>query len=153
MNWVFAIALGGALLAAGCGKSAEERASEERARAAAAAASAAQARIAAEKDLHAKLQEKIAATLIDPGSAQFRHVRSIPGVDAICGEINGKNRFGGYVGFRLFWAAPDQTLILNEPWMLHALARGYNDSWSYMLGGQERGPKTAECLTAVMKGG
>lgn len=46
--------------------------------------------------------------LKDPGSAQFRNVRVAqfgPG-KVVCGEINGKNSYGGYVGFRSFAASP-----------------------------------------------
>lgn len=41
-----------------------------------------------------------AALLLDPSSAQFRNVR-VSG-DAVCGEINGRNRMGAYVGFTRF---------------------------------------------------
>lgn len=41
--------------------------------------------------------------LIDPGSAQFRRLLH-PGSDTrmICGEVNARNRFGGYDGFKMF---------------------------------------------------
>ena len=44
----------------------------------------------------------------DPDSAKFRNVRegtfhlSCGDVDAICGEVNAKNRFGAYTGYKLF---------------------------------------------------
>lgn len=50
-----------------------------------------------------------AELLIDPSSALFRNVEAREGV--VCGEINGKNRMGAYVGFVRFlvdtssWAA------------------------------------------------
>jgi len=45
--------------------------------------------------------EKVAAyKLLDPDAAKFRDVRQIG--SAVCGEINGKNSFGAYVGFRKF---------------------------------------------------
>jgi hypothetical protein len=47
--------------------------------------------------------------LIDPSSAQFRNIRAADveltdgrTVRRVCGEINGKNQFGGYVGFEMF---------------------------------------------------
>lgn len=45
-----------------------------------------------------------AAGLRDPGSAQFRNLRSVTNANgtAVCGEINGKNAFGAYVGFQDF---------------------------------------------------
>lgn len=53
--------------------------------------------------------------LFDPKSAEFRGiVRSKLLSDVICGEINAKNRFGGYVGFMPFSASlksPDPALV------------------------------------------
>lgn len=45
-----------------------------------------------------------AASLRDPASAQFRNVKSVTNAEgtAVCGEINGKNAFGGYAGFQSF---------------------------------------------------
>ncbi|ATC26499.1 hypothetical protein [Caulobacter vibrioides] len=45
-----------------------------------------------------------AAGLRDPSSAQFRDVRARG--DVVCGEVNGKNGFGAYVGFRRFISVP-----------------------------------------------
>jgi len=67
-------------------------------------------------------EKLIADTLKDPGSAQFRngqcskgHWGSVPvlGMGAVFGwlqkgEVNGKNSYGGYVGFRAY-----QVLIKN----------------------------------------
>lgn len=44
----------------------------------------------------AKLERDIAATLKDPGSAQFGEIE-IRG-DIACGTVNAKNGFGGYTG-------------------------------------------------------
>jgi hypothetical protein len=38
--------------------------------------------------------------LKDPDSAQFRNVKEFTG--PVCGEVNSKNGFGGYVGFSKF---------------------------------------------------
>jgi hypothetical protein len=59
-------------------------------------------------------------TLIDPESIQVRNVRGpikfwskqnnrLAGYWLICGEVNAKNRFGGYVGFKpeVIWANPN----------------------------------------------
>lgn len=42
--------------------------------------------------------------LKDPLSAQFRKVRVVPygNGKVVCGEVNGKNSYGGYVGFKPF---------------------------------------------------
>jgi len=43
----------------------------------------------------------VADSLRDPSSAQFRNVRVVPfgQGSVICGEVNGKNAYGGYVAF------------------------------------------------------
>lgn len=48
----------------------------------------------------------VADSLRDPSSAQFRNVRVVPfgQGSVICGEVNGKNAYGGYVGFVPFAA-------------------------------------------------
>jgi len=46
--------------------------------------------------------EYIANTLNDPESAKFRNVRLVNGI-VICGEVNGKNLHGAYVGFTPFF--------------------------------------------------
>lgn len=47
-------------------------------------------------------ENAVAAQMRDPASVQFRDVRA--GRQTLCGEINAKNGFGGYVGFRRFIA-------------------------------------------------
>lgn len=51
-------------------------------------------------------KEAVAARLIDPKSAEFRslkvYLEDFRGV--LCGEVNGKNRYGGYTGFSYFVA-------------------------------------------------
>lgn len=42
----------------------------------------------------------VADTLKDPASAQFRNLKR--GKEVLCGEVNGKNSYGGYVGFKRF---------------------------------------------------
>jgi hypothetical protein len=42
----------------------------------------------------------VASQLRDPSNAEFRNV--MEGTFATCGEVNGKNAFGGYVGFKSF---------------------------------------------------
>ncbi len=52
-------------------------------------------------------KKSLADTLKDPSSAQFRNVRFVEYLDGvvICGEVNGKNSYGGYVGFKDFVAS------------------------------------------------
>jgi hypothetical protein len=51
-------------------------------------------------------EQIISAPLRDPGSAQFRnvayHPANGPWPAGVCGEVNAKNGFGGYVGFHRF---------------------------------------------------
>ena len=49
-------------------------------------------------------REAAAESLIDPTSALFQNVKVNERGDAVCGEINGKNRMGAYVGFTRFYA-------------------------------------------------
>lgn len=52
-------------------------------------------------------QSAVADTLRDPESTRFRAVRVVreaDGTDALCGELNGKNAYGGYVGYEPFYA-------------------------------------------------
>lgn len=49
--------------------------------------------------------EAVRAAMLDPESAQFRNVRVVAnrgGGKLVCGEVNSKNRLGGYVGFQPF---------------------------------------------------
>lgn len=55
-------------------------------------------------------EDQLKASLKDPESAQFRErfvsrVGEGPGM-ALCGEVNSRNSFGGYTGFRRFIAGP-----------------------------------------------
>jgi hypothetical protein len=56
-----------------------------------------------------KVKSVTAYRLKDPASAQFRNIRRIEQTrqdgsvtELICGEVNGKNSFGGYTGFTTF---------------------------------------------------
>lgn len=49
----------------------------------------------------------VRGSLKDPSSAQFQSVfvsRGTSGARILCGEVNAKNSFGGYVGFKRFYA-------------------------------------------------
>lgn len=45
-------------------------------------------------------ESAIREALADPDSAKFRNVKEISGI--VCGEVNAKNRLGGYVGYVRF---------------------------------------------------
>lgn len=51
--------------------------------------------------LESEAKKAVQDKLTDPQSAQFREVMTFRG-DTVCGEVNAKNQFGGYAGYRLF---------------------------------------------------
>lgn len=55
-----------------------------------------------------RYQQALVAELRDPESARFRNVYGVshgPGLPGICGEMNAKNAYGGYIGFAPFYGA------------------------------------------------
>lgn len=52
-----------------------------------------------------KIKSGVAKEMRDPSSVQIRNVYSITQADSeiFCGEVNGKNAFGAYVGFTPFY--------------------------------------------------
>lgn len=60
-----------------------------------------------EKRLERAANEALSATMIDPTSfltRELRWGRDDAGKKAVCGEVNGKNRMGAYIGFKPFIA-------------------------------------------------
>ncbi|UXC18532.1 putative periplasmic lipoprotein [Comamonas squillarum] len=64
-------------------------------------------------ELKASAQEAIARNLKDPAAAQFRNVRVMQFTNGrvVCGEVNGKNSYGAYVGFKRFAASNNSGTI------------------------------------------
>lgn len=64
-----------------------------------------------------RAKEVVARDLKDPSSAQFRNLRTstvLPGY--VCGEMNAKNSFGGYVGFiSFYYKDSDGKVLLLDP--------------------------------------
>lgn len=55
-------------------------------------------------------KDTVLATLKDPSSAQFRNIhKSLSG--STCGEVNTKNGFGGYIGYRLFQIVNGEVIM------------------------------------------
>lgn len=48
------------------------------------------------------IERAVREQLNDPASATFRHNPFRSGAKFYCGRVNAKNRFGGYVGYRIF---------------------------------------------------
>jgi len=94
-----------------------------------------------------RAKEALQAQLRDPKSAQFRSLRISTVITpegslikSVCGEINGKNSFGGYVGFRPFVYVVERKLSPKE------VARGqgwhpWEKSHAYIAGEEEVGTK------------
>lgn len=67
------------------------------------------------------MEEKVAAEMIDPSSVQFRNTYitksdlELLGPAILCGELNAKNSFGGYVGFKKFYYTSGVVNIAPDP--------------------------------------
>jgi hypothetical protein len=59
-----------------------------------------------------KAKSLVRSALSDPDSAQFRDLGVDTETGSICGRVNAKNKFGGYVGFKPFALLKDGTLHL-----------------------------------------
>lgn len=67
---------------------------------------------AAQSKFVEKAKSSVAEKMLDPSSVQFRNLTYVdsalrkegdPIRHVLCGEINAKNSFGGYIGFKLFF--------------------------------------------------
>ena len=60
-------------------------------------------------------KSSVADSLRDPPSAQFRGVRMVTYLHGkvVCGEVNGKNAYGGYVGYRPFVSGTSTSTIFD----------------------------------------
>lgn len=54
----------------------------------------------------ARGEDQVREALADPESATFRNLSYHAATKAVCGEVNAKNRMGGFVGFTRFYALP-----------------------------------------------
>lgn len=62
--------------------------------------------------LISEAKTEVEKDLRDPMSAQYRNVRVLPGqMTVVCGEVNAKNAYGGYVGFRRFLSTAEATIL------------------------------------------
>ena len=61
-----------------------------------------------------KAKQGVRAQMKDPASVQFRNVRGYNkgGMALLCGEVNAKNSFGAYTGFRRFIAGSKELVIV-----------------------------------------
>lgn len=65
-----------------------------------------------------QMQQSLRHPLYDPDSAQFRNLRLRSGWTAngalLCGEMNARNRLGGYSGFEKFAATSPWSHFINN---------------------------------------
>jgi hypothetical protein len=79
-----------------------------------------------------ELKPRLARTFKDPDSVQWQNVYVIKGADnnlGLCGEVNAKNSYGAYVGFKKFVAASNGEIVTDgrrKCTILGCLADDYN---------------------------
>lgn len=68
-------------------------------------------------DIIAAAKAMVERKLRDPSSAQYRDLHVVPthqGDQVVCGEVNGKNAYGGYVGFAPFAVLGDSVILASD---------------------------------------
>lgn len=75
----------------------------------------------------ATANKAIERELIDPGSVQYRNVKAYPG-GRVCGELNSKNRMGGYVGFKNFIYSQADSIVNIDATVTDTLSICNNES-------------------------
>jgi len=58
------------------------------------------------------LKSKVLERLTDPASAQFRKLKLLQDNKGLCGEVNAKNKLGGYAGFSAFAVDPNGKAVV-----------------------------------------
>ncbi|MFH1798004.1 MAG: hypothetical protein ABH844_01485 [Candidatus Omnitrophota bacterium] len=64
----------------------------------------------------AEAKMKVKSLLRDPNSAEFQNIRTVvnsKAEESVCGEVNARNAFGGYTGFRKFNASRGEVNIVD----------------------------------------
>jgi hypothetical protein len=71
----------------------------------------------------ATIKATVTRDFFDPAAAQFRNIRAADvtlknGVQArrVCGQVNGKSRMGGYVGFNYFGGTISNGAFAQDPY-------------------------------------
>ena len=70
--------------------------------------------------------------LKDPDSAKFRSVKVK--WDTVCGEVNAKNSYGGYAGYRRFYSIDGKDLHMEE-------SNFSEDQWAQFCGPNAKKPE------------
>jgi len=73
-------------------------------------------------------QEHIKKGMKDPDSAKFQNARLVDFDKGavVCGEVNAKNSYGGYVGYRPFVASPTLAMVTKVDGKYEALDAAFN---------------------------
>ncbi|WP_461344569.1 hypothetical protein [Brevundimonas sp. GN22] len=68
------------------------------------------------QNLIKEAKKDVASVMHDPSAAEFRNLRVVKtgSMSVVCGEVNGKNRYGAYVGFTRFMSSPKNLAPLIE---------------------------------------
>lgn len=77
----------------------------------------------ADEQMIEREQQAVRDLMADPAAAQFRKVSRCTDGPGIHGEVNGKNAFGGYVGFRPFVSIGGEVKIYDPADL--ASSKGY----------------------------
>lgn len=85
------------------------------------------------KVVEQKTQQVIRESLKDPDSAKFRNIYEV------CGEVNAKNSYGAYTGFKKFVINMQDKQIYMEPSSLHdENYDNFHNSWrTYCKSGEK----------------
>lgn len=73
-----------------------------------------------------EVKAAVAAKMFDPGSATFQALSERVSDIAYCGEVNAKNRMGGYLGYQKFFAIKSSSgdwLIQLDPKMAEHMCK------------------------------
>jgi hypothetical protein len=93
----------------------------------------------------AKAKSDITRNFKDPSSVQWRNLFvSGDQMPVLCGELNGKNSYGAFVGFRRFYAAANTSLQEIEDAKHPAMMNGM---WPSMCGNKVEDVGAAESVT------
>ncbi len=106
----------------------------------------------------AEAEDLAAESLIDPTSAMFRKSKSFKyehesgsSKRAVCGEINGKNRNGAYVGYTRFIASPEFGAVSLQPTLMYSEADRERHKRECTSSANERKRFSAQYEIAMMK--
>lgn len=77
-------------------------------------------------DIQADVMGRLRESLLDPNSADFRNVVVVrrPDVEAVCGELNADNGYGGRTGYKRFIGGATAIFVEGQP-----TPAQFDDAW------------------------